>query len=71
MLDLQVFLDLLRTYGFSSTNNYPYIYKKGDMLGLCYEYYDEDYGNLKRVKFFESKDALEDFLKRTIIVKVI
>ena len=30
---------------------HPYIYKKGDKLGICYSYIDEQYGILERIKF--------------------
>ena len=64
MLDMSILLDLIRTYGYTSTTNHPYVYKKGDTLGICYTYHDEIYGDLERVRFFESKDELEDFIKR-------
>ncbi len=64
MLDKDIVLEILQKYGFSSTNKHPFIYKKGDTIGICYSFIDEYYGELERVKFFESKDELEEFLKR-------
>ena len=64
MLDLETVLELFRSFGFASTTSHPYIYKKGDTLGVCYTFYDNLYGELERVKFFDSKESMEDFLKR-------
>ena len=64
MLDKELVLEILQNFGFSSTNKHPFIYKKGDTIGICYTFIDEYYGELERVKFFESREELEAFLKK-------
>ena len=64
MLDFDTALNLMRKYGYSSTSVHPYIYKKGDKLGICYSYIDEQYGILERIKFFDNSEIFEEFLKK-------
>ncbi len=64
MLDVEACLELLKKYGYSSTNSHPYLYKSGDTIGICYTYVDEDYGNLERIKIFDSYEAFDEFLKQ-------
>ena len=64
MLDLDLALELLKKYGYSSTNSHPYLYQSGDSVGICYKYVDEDYGPLERIKIFDSLDDLDDFLSK-------
>ena len=69
MIDFDSALELMRKYGYSSTSVHPFIYKKGDTLGICYSYIDENYGILERVKFFDSLEVMEEFLKKITWVK--
>lgn len=62
-------IELMRKYGFSSTSIHPFIYKKGDTIGICYSYVDDNYGILERVKFFDSLELMEEFLKKITWVK--
>ncbi len=64
MLDYDTAIELLKKYGYSSTNTHPYIYQKGDNLGVCYSYEDEDYGQLERIKIFEDLESFETFLQQ-------
>ncbi len=64
MLDIELALELMKKYGYSSTTVHPYIYQSGDNVGICYTYEDEDYGVLERVKLFDSLEAFEEFLKQ-------
>ena len=64
MLDVEASLELLKKYGYSSTNSHPYLYQSGDTIGICYTYVDEDYGTLERIKIFDSYEAFEEFLKQ-------
>ena len=57
-------LDLLKKYGYSSASSHPYIYQNGDDLGICYSYRDAEYGTLERIKLFEDKESVEEFLKQ-------
>ena len=69
MLDFDTVLELLKKYGFSSTSVHPYIYKSADSIGICYTYYDEDYGALERIKIFDNLESFETFLKEYSWVK--
>lgn len=69
MINFDSALDLMRKYGYSSTSVHPFIYKKGDTIGICYSYVDENYGILERVKFFDNLEIMEEFLKKITWVK--
>ena len=62
MLDFDTTLELMKKYGFSSTSVHPYIYQNGDSIGICYSYLDDNYGSLERIKIFDTKESLEEFL---------
>ena len=64
MLDFESCLNLMRKYGYSSTSVHPYIYRKGDKIGICYSYIDEQFGILERVKTFDSLEVFENFLSK-------
>ena len=64
MLDIDMALNILRSYGYSSTTSYPYIFLKDDLVGICYAYIDDEYGLLERARFFNSAEKLELFLKQ-------
>lgn len=64
MLDFDAALELMKKYGYSSTSVHPYVYQNGDTIGICYSYYDDDYGVLERIKIFESTEEFEEFLKK-------
>ena len=58
MLDIDMALNILRSYGYSSTTSYPYIFLKDDLVGICYAYIDDEYGLLERARFFNSAEKL-------------
>jgi len=62
-LDFDTALEVLNAFGYTSTNDPPYIYEKGDDLGVCYAYIDAEFGLLSRVRIFKTKEDLEEFLK--------
>lgn len=64
VLEFDNVIELLRKYDFSSTTSHPYVYVNNDNIGICFSYYDENYGLLERVKFFDNIEILEDFLKK-------
>ncbi len=64
MLDMEQALELMKKYGYSSTTVHPYLYQSGESVGICYTYLDEDYGNLERIKIFDSLEEFEEFLKQ-------
>ena len=64
MLDIDLALELMKKYGYSSTNSHPYLYQSGDSVGICYTYVDEEFGTLERIKIFDSLEAFEEFLKQ-------
>ena len=64
MLDIEAALELMKKYGYSSTNSHPYLYQSGDTVGICYTYVDEEFGTLERIKIFDSLEAFEEFLKQ-------
>lgn len=68
MLDFDTALELMKKYGYSSTVH-PYIYQKGETIGLCYSYNDEDFGTLERIQLFEDAEVFESFLKKLDWVK--
>lgn len=68
MLDFDTALELMKKYGYSSTVH-PYIYQKGDTIGICYSYNDEDFGTLERIQLFEDTESFEEFLKKLDWVK--
>lgn len=63
-MDFENVISLLRKYDFSSTTTHPFIFLDNDNIGICFAYYDENYGYLERVKFFKNLEILEDFLKK-------
>ena len=69
MLDLDTILELFKKYGFSSATVHPYIYRSEEAMGICYSYYDEEYGGLERIKLFDDIDSFEKFLKDLSWVK--
>ena len=64
MLDVELALELMKKYGYSSTTVHPYIYQSGDSVGICYTYVDEDFGTLERIKIFDTLESFEEFLKQ-------
>ena len=64
MIELDAAFDLMKKYGFLSTNLPPYLYKKGNQIGICYRYVDKKYGLLERCKFFDSLENMDAFLSR-------
>lgn len=62
-LDFDTALEVLNTFGYTSTNDPPYIYEKGDDIGICYAYIDAEFGLLNRARVFKTKEELENFLK--------
>ena len=64
MLDFDTAIEILKKYGFSSTSVHPYLYQNDNVIGLCYEYEDEDYGTLERIKVFDDKESFEEFVKQ-------
>ncbi len=69
MFDFETVIELMKKYGYSSTSTHPYIYQKGETWGLCYVYHDEEYGNLERIKIFETMEEFELFLQQLEWVK--
>ncbi len=64
MLDLNTAIEVLKKYGYTSTNAHPYIYKNNDTIGVCYSFIDDKYGFLERVALFRTKEEMDDFLKK-------
>ena len=64
MLDIDMALNILRSYGYSSTTAYPYIFLKDELIGICYAYIDEEFGLWERARFFDQPEDLESFLKQ-------
>ena len=64
MLDFDTALEIMNKYGYTSTTLHPYVVKKGDKVGVCFSYVDEFYGILERIKFFDTPEIFEEFIKK-------
>ena len=63
-MNIDSVLELMRKYEFSSTTVPPYLFVKGNTVGLYYAFTDLNYGYLERVKYFDDMDQVEMFLKK-------
>ena len=63
-MNIDSVLELMRKYEFSSTTVPPYLFVKGNTVGLYYAFTDLNYGYLERVKYFDDIDQVEMFLKK-------
>ena len=61
MIDFDSALELMRKYGYSSTSVHPFIYKKGDTLGICYSYIDENYK--KGYNYHIDEESIEIYIR--------
>ena len=60
MLELEHILKVLKKYGFYSLNRAPFIYQNDNKCGVYFVWPTLHYGNLERVLFFDTLEALEE-----------
>ncbi len=56
-------LKVFSEFGYDSINDYPYVYKGAEGLGVTYKYSDSKYGELVRVKICYRIEEVSSFLK--------
>lgn len=64
MLDFNTAIEILKKYGYTSTGAHPYIYQNNNAIGVSYSFIDDKYGFLERVALFQTKEEMDDFLKK-------
>ena len=61
-MNRQEALLIMKKYGFSSKNSFPYLISLNNGFGIVYKIEDSIYGELERVSFFNSREDMEVFL---------
>lgn len=64
MMTIGSALRILKKYGYNSINNHPYLYIKGNDIGINYSYVDDIYGVMERVAIFNNDIDMDIFLKK-------
>lgn len=64
MFSVDAALSILKKYGYNSNAFHPFLYCKGNAVGLIYSYIDECYGILERSVIFKNINDLDLFLKK-------
>ena len=64
MITVDSALKILKKYGYDSVNNHPYIYNKGNDVGINYSFVDNIYGVIERIALFDNDIDLDIFLRK-------